>query len=339
MSPMVVNQNTNVIESQTPSSSLIANSTYRIDTSNNIQGNQNMMLTTSTPSSVASTYLPNEPTSTDNNLPQLPGATLTPQTNSLSVMQINGALNNASLPSIQMAGQEISINLEGMPAESQSIASYQQNVHSTESQLSTFPNSLTTSNIPMPTAPSPLPEAISETTDVGAIANINDHHDYGLHSLDNLKPISPAVHDSSSLNSMNMKSEDDTKDDTKLEEIDNEKPLTADGCKTLENSDVDWSQALALINGIPDTPYANKSIEINKSDSINGISVNESKDSIAPNGKQKTEYSEAENIKEASQSCIMSAINDEFDTSNSIVKMKESHSRFAAFLKRARHSP
>ena len=339
MSPMVVNQNTNVIESQTPSSSLITNSTYKMDTSNNIQGNQNMILATSTPSSVASTYTPKEPTGNDNNLPHLPGATLTPQTNALSVLQINGASSNASLPSIQMAGQEISINLEGMSAESQNIASYQQNVHSTETPLSTFPNSLTTNNIPLPTAPSPLPEAISETTDVGAIANMNDHHDYGLHSLDNLKPISPTVLDTSSLNSMNMKSEDDTKEDRKLDEVDNEKPLTSDSCKASENSDVDWSQALALINGIPDTPYANKSIEINKSDSLNGLSANESKDSIASNGELKREYSEAESITEASQSCIMSGINDEYDTSNSIVKMKESHSRFAAFLKKARHSP
>merc|ERR1712133_37369 len=153
MSPMVVNQNTNAIESQTPSSSLITNSTYKVDSPNKINGNQNMILTTSTPSSVASTNIPKEPTGNDNSLLHLTGATLPPQTNTLSVLQMNEASSNASPPSIQMAGHEISISLEGVPAESENIASYQQNVHSIDTTLSTFPNSLTTNNIPLPTAP------------------------------------------------------------------------------------------------------------------------------------------------------------------------------------------
>ena len=182
-----------------------------------------------------------------------------------------------------------------------------------------------------------MPQALSETTDVEAAINMNDHQDYGLHSLDNLKPISPAALDGNSANTMSMKSEDETKDNKKYTELDPEKPLNAIDGKTLENSDVDWNQALALINDIPDTPYASNSIEINKSDSIKAISAHESKDSKVSN--VRTEYSDADNMKEASQSSMLNGNNDEFDTSNSIVKMKESHSRFAAFLKKGRHSP
>merc|ERR1712241_376238 len=59
--------------------------------------------------------------------------------------------------------------------------------------ISTFPSSSISSCINLPTEPSPLPEAISEVKDFSVADAINEDHEYGLHSLDNLKPISPTI--------------------------------------------------------------------------------------------------------------------------------------------------
>ena len=112
--------------------------------------------------------------------------------------------------------------------------------------------------------------------------------------------------------------------------------------KVISNSQVDWSEALALINGIPDTPYTVKSIEITSDqEQLQETSQNNLKEPSISNqdfGRKYSGHQSTNCIKEASPTNMMTEDADEFNTSNSIVKMKESHNRFEAFIKKARYS-
>ena len=110
------------------------------------------------------------------------------------------------------------------------------------------------------------------------------------------------------------------------------------------HSQADWSQALALINEVPDAPFIAKTIGMTSDvDQNKPISNDTSGEVSISNDDDGDKYSEgaSSNLKvNASLSTKVTRMGniEEDGASNIIVKMKESHNRFEAFLKKARHS-
>jgi hypothetical protein len=271
-------------------------------------------------------------------LVQKPFSTVTSQPGISFPTQTQGALNGISMPCSQVTDNAMVVTPS---ATTQSITTQQQNIHSTTIPLSTFPSSSIPSCITLPTEPSPLPEAISEVINVPVADSINDDHGYGLHSLDNLTPISPTIM-ASSRNIVEETPQQETSSQNNLKNTNIKSENLQSTSKDTLNSQFDWSEALALINGIPDTPYAVKSIEITSDqEQAKEISQDKLKEHSISNDDLSRKYSGFEGpsgIEEASPSNMMAEETDEYNTSNSIVKMKESHNRFEAFIKKARYS-
>ena len=248
---------------------------------------------------------------------------------------------------IDAAGKQML--LPSLPSLQQGITSHQQHIQPKIS-IATFPGCISTSiSLPteptplvsLPNEPSPLPEAITESViDDGSFNTMVTPSEYGLQSLDNLKPFSPVMATLTSNSTVGETLENCVETNVEMKESE----LHLSTTKVDAHSQADWSQALALINEVPDAPFIAKTIGMTSdADQNKPISNDTSGEVSISNDDDGDKYSEgaSSNLKvNASLSTKVTRMGniEEDGASNIIVKMKESHNRFEAFLKKARHS-
>ena len=292
---------------------------------------------TATPPTTAYIANGNASQTLNNSIQYVTNLTAKNQVIAVTTAQTHNIVNGATSYCLQGTNEAMVASLQP-----QSIMTpYQQDtIHST---IPVSTNSTSISNtLHFPSEPLALPEAISEVVTDDVVHIMNDEHNdgYGLQSLDNLKPNNPAILPLSS-NIANGKSEESATPDMEVESTSLKPRKMPPTSKETLGSEVDWNQALAIINGIPDTPNAVKPLEmkpeLGKTTNIPQEDPKINNISDTDFGKKCSEFSGVNGASEPSKTNRLIGETYDFSTSNSIVKMKESHNRFRAFIKKGRH--